>query len=385
MNSELITYLIKSTYVFTLIYLMYKLIFSRTTFFQLNRFLLLLIVPFSVLIPLVTIPSSTTVEQFQVLLPEISANLVQTENTFSFNLIYLFIAISSLLSIFLLAKIIRILYYIHLIKKGKKHNIQPFSFFGFIHVPENISNENKTTILAHEKVHANQYHSLDVLVYEIYKVIFWFNPLVWLASKDIKANHEYIADKAASKSNINSYSKVLVAQLLGVNCSDLANNFNYEPLIKKRIKMMKTKQTNKLSAIGYALIAPVAIVAFLSAGNVNVTASTPAYVPVQNEKDKVHDKVDQMPEFKGGQAKMVEYIGKHLVYPKDAGEGKVFVSFIVTKKGKIESVEVVKGVNKRLDEEAKKVISSMPDWNPGKNEGKAVSVKMTLPIMYKLK
>lgn len=96
-----------------------------------------------------------------------------------------------------------------------------------------------------------------------------------------------------------------------------------------------------------------------------------------------------MPEFEGGAGKLFEYLSRTLKYPelaKSTGiQGKVFVQFVVDKKGKIKDAKVIQGINSLLDKEALRVVESMPDWTPGRQHGKPVSVIYNLPISFKLK
>jgi len=393
-NIDFFIFLLKSTLCFSLLYLCYRLIFSKTTFFQLNRLYLISIVPLSLILPFIKIGQDSNIQNtFYTILPEITIkNASSIESTAGWiNWQLIFWLISALFFIHYLIKVISLGIRIHQLKKGHAANISPFSFFNYIHIPKNINDENKDLIVAHEKVHANQIHSLDILIYEIYKVMFWFNPLVWKAVKDVKSNHEFIADNIAAKENINNYSKVLVAQLLGVNCSDLVNNFNTQPLIKKRIKMMKTQKTNKLLALSYSLIAPMIVVAILGAGSIRVNAQTSNAKKAVAADKKVYEKVDQidqMPEFREGTEALIAYLGKEITYPKKAEkenlEGTVFVSFVINEKGEVTKTTIEKGVSDLLDNEAKRVVSSMPNWTPGKHNDKLVSVKMVLPIKFQL-
>lgn len=99
--------------------------------------------------------------------------------------------------------------------------------------------------------------------------------------------------------------------------------------------------------------------------------------------------VDEMPEFKGGQKKMREYLQNNIKYPPialDANiQGQVYLSFIVEKDGSISNVEVESPINGGCSEEALRVVKNMPDWKPGKQMGKAVRVKFYLPIQFKLR
>lgn len=98
--------------------------------------------------------------------------------------------------------------------------------------------------------------------------------------------------------------------------------------------------------------------------------------------------VEEMPEFPGGAAKMMEYIQKNIKYPMMAREsdiqGRVFVSFVVEPDGSITNVAVLRGIGGGCDEEALRVVQSMPSWKPGKQRGSAVRCSFTVPIVFKL-
>jgi len=98
--------------------------------------------------------------------------------------------------------------------------------------------------------------------------------------------------------------------------------------------------------------------------------------------------VEEMPEFPGGAAKMMEYIQKNIKYPMMAREsdiqGRVFVNFVVEPNGEISNVEVLRGIGGGCDEEAVRVVKSMPNWKPGKQRGSAVRCAFTVPIIFKL-
>lgn len=110
--------------------------------------------------------------------------------------------------------------------------------------------------------------------------------------------------------------------------------------------------------------------------------------PKQPEESKVFDVVEQMPSFPGGQGALLEYLASHVKYPVVAQEngvqGRVVVSFVVERDGSITDVRVVRSVDPSLDREAARVVSSMPRWTPGKQNGSAVRVKYNVPVMFKL-
>ena len=98
--------------------------------------------------------------------------------------------------------------------------------------------------------------------------------------------------------------------------------------------------------------------------------------------------VEEMPEFPGGAAKMMEFIQKNIKYPMMAREsdiqGRVFVNFVVEPNGTITNVTVMRGIGGGCDEEALRVVQSMPNWKPGKQRGSAVRCSFTVPIIFKL-
>ncbi|MCC8119758.1 MAG: energy transducer TonB [Bacteroidales bacterium] len=98
--------------------------------------------------------------------------------------------------------------------------------------------------------------------------------------------------------------------------------------------------------------------------------------------------VQQQPEFPGGEAAMYKWLADHIQYPAVAAEegvqGKVIVEFVVSKSGAIENAKVLRGPHKALEQEALRVVKSMPAWNPGRNNGQAVKVTYVLPVTFKL-
>ena len=110
--------------------------------------------------------------------------------------------------------------------------------------------------------------------------------------------------------------------------------------------------------------------------------------PEEVQEEKVFDVVEQMPDFPGGMSALMQYLNKHIKYPVVAEEngiqGRVIVTFVVEKNGSITDVQVVKSVDPSLDKEAVRVVKSMPNWIPGKQNGQSVNVKYTVPVMFKL-
>ena len=110
--------------------------------------------------------------------------------------------------------------------------------------------------------------------------------------------------------------------------------------------------------------------------------------PMDKANSKVYEVVEQMPEFPGGQAALLEWIADNIVYPPVAEQngiqGRVVCTFIVETDGSVSDVQVVRSIDPSLDAEAIRVLSNMPRWNPGKQNGEAVRVKYTVPVTFKL-
>ena len=117
-------------------------------------------------------------------------------------------------------------------------------------------------------------------------------------------------------------------------------------------------------------------------------------VAVKTKKDEevepegAFDVVENMPEFPGGAPEMMKFLATNVKYPEEAYsngiEGRVLLSFIVEKDGSISNVKVVKPVNEAIDAEAVRVVEMMPKWKPGKQNGKVVRVKYTIPVSFRL-
>lgn len=117
------------------------------------------------------------------------------------------------------------------------------------------------------------------------------------------------------------------------------------------------------------------------------------YVPVEVEEEEVEEQqifqvVEEMPEFPGGMGECMKWLGKNMKYPtisqENGVQGRVIVQFVVNRDGSIVDATVARGVDPYLDKEALRVVGLMPKWKPGKQRGKAVRVKYTLPVMFRL-
>jgi protein TonB len=142
-------------------------------------------------------------------------------------------------------------------------------------------------------------------------------------------------------------------------------------------------KTQNANGLWWRLLATLSVLAILF--TINTTAMA------QNKKtsnDKVFEKVEDMPEFPGGEQAMMKFVSENVQYPEEAKEkeisGRVLVGFIVEKDGSVNEVKIVRGIGGGCDEEAVRVVKAMPKWKPGKEKGKPVRVSYIMPIFFKL-
>ena len=306
----------------------------------------------------------------------------------------------------------------------------PFSYFKHIVISEQDYRDNPHEILTHEQAHIGLRHSWDVLFMSMVTLFQWWNPAAWLLGRELRLVHEYEADEAVLNQGINAkqYQLLLIRKSVGDKLFSMANNFNYQSL-KKRIRMMsmnKSSRWNRLRALAVVPVIALALLAF--ANNKSVAAVVTAGVqqdnavqseiqspesvqveaatqPVEAEavemnteeqtpeetepqSKKVYNSVEQMPEFPGGAAAMMRYLQENIKYPPEAAknniEGRVIVQFVIDETGQVGEVKVVRPVSEELDAEAVRVVKTFPKFEPGRQDGEAVSVWYTLPVMFKI-
>lgn len=173
----------------------------------------------------------------------------------------------------------------------------PFSFFNWIFINPTKHNRQETDeIMTHELAHCRQLHSIDVLFTELFAIVFWANPFVWLLKREVRLNLEYLADNnvLAGGTDSKKYQYHLLGLAYRKNVATISNNFNVLPL-KKRIKMMNKKRTKRIAKVKYALYIPLAA-ALLVVSNIETVARDIANVakamPMAKESVKQEKMVD---------------------------------------------------------------------------------------------
>lgn len=313
-------------------------------------------------------------------------------------------------------------------------DISPFSWFRYIIMSEKDWQENRREIVLHEMAHIRRCHSMDVAVCNMMIVFQWYNPAAWLLKRELQAVHEYEADEAVLSAGVDAthYQMLLIRKTVGERLFSMANNLNHNSL-KKRITMMKIKRTNPVQKAKIAFVLPLAamtVAAFASQKVENLSdkveqeseafssvsdnpvvravgeTTRVAAVKVQEEKaleeasslsmasDTAETKSgkefpcipETFPQFPGGHIALFEYLSKNIKFPKSKENEdvkvRVVTSFTVEKDGSITDAKIVRSQGEAFDNEALRVINGMPKWIPGTQNGKAVSVKYTLPITF---
>ena len=394
-----ITYIAECALCLALLYLPFWGLLRKETFFQYNRFVLLAITVLSFILPWINIPEITSQlapsETISIQLEEINVVIsgkVLSENI-SWKTILAIIYLSGAVTC-LLYKMIDLVRLIRFIPRGclwvhtengihihcHAHDVVPFSWMNHIVISEKDYEENGHNILLHEQAHIACGHSWDVLWLSFVEVLQWFNPFVWMLSKEIQDIHEYEADLTVLRKGINArdYQLLIIQKVVGSGSYTFANNFNHSSL-KKRITMMIKEKSNPWARLKYLYILPIAAICMIACTQ-SAKSTASDYI--------TYEAVEEKPEYPGGMGELSKLMKSNLLYPlisfENGVQGEVLVQFVVDKEGNVEEVTVFKGVDPYLDAEALRVIKMMPKWKPGKHEGKEVNVKCTIPVGFRL-
>ena len=431
-----LAYILKSSLCLVAFYLFYKVLLSRETFYRFNRFALLSLMVFSALLPLVqiTLEHPTEVGQTLVsvedwLVEVVSVEQAATPITWAQALLLLYLLGIAFFFFRNAWSIVRLL---RLLRGGRsasiktyfpaeeaitliilKEKIAPFSWMRYIIVSEEDLQENAREILLHECAHIRHHHSWDLLLADVCIFFHWFNPAAWLLKQELQTIHEYEADDNVLREGIDArqYQLLLIKKAVGTRLYSMANNLNHSNL-KKRITMMMKRKSNPWARLKYAYVLPLAAIAVAAfarpevqnasseisavkvndlVGNLVTNLEENFTLPdasVQLPQDSIYEVVEVMPVFPGGQDGMMKYLSDNIKYPEEAMkadiEGRVFTRFIVNEDGSVSDVEILRSVHPLLDAEAVRVVKAMPKWTPGKVGGKAVKVRYSLPLVFRL-
>nr|WP_299383013.1 M56 family metallopeptidase [Allomuricauda sp.] len=272
----MITYLLECMTIQLVFLLVYDLLLKKETFFQWNRMYLLGVFVLSMVLPLIKIKALTmavpeTISQYQqyfLQLDEVVLYASQSDETrwsaIPWNLVLPILG-SSIMLLWFIFKLIRIY---QLRKRGtafkQEHYVkivipksqQAFSFFKNIFLGSDIPKEKQRTILEHELVHVRQWHSLDLMFFEISRLVLWFNPMVYLYQNRVAELHEFIADSQSGSSDKKRQYEMLLSEVFHSQNVSLVNQFFKQSLIKKRIVMLTKQKSKAIYQLKYVVLVP---------------------------------------------------------------------------------------------------------------------------------
>ena len=522
-----LAYDLKVAVLVAVFYMFYRLLLSRETFHRVNRVVLLTTAVASFVLPLCVITLHRTVVLSGSAGRIVPGGLTAVADQPSVPLwqwaaVALFFAGMAVTLGRTLASLLRVWL---LISHSEQHpqadgtvvcvssgDVSPFSWMRYIVLSHRDFNcppsegQGLDLILAHERGHIRQRHSLDLLLVDTLTALQWFNPAMWMLRQDLRTIHEYEADAAVLSLGLNmrQYQYLLIQKAVSRCGYSVANGISHSTL-KNRINMMLNKKSNRASRLKLLALLPLvgAVLALqaetvtdyvysepqqkvvkkgrkagqirlngqnievktdtatITGHNVNVALQTAealfilngqkvspdmvqaldpedidhidvlkaksamevygeagrhgavvittkvkaivmeeprvdsagvqfkeADVEYETDYPEVFDVVEQMPEFPGGMEGLMTFLMQSVRYPEAAHkagtEGRVLVQFIVETDGTVSNAKVVQRVSDDLDGEAVRVVGSMPKWKPGKQNGKPVRVKYTLPISFRL-
>lgn len=266
--------------------------------------------------------------------------------------------------------------------------------------------EENPAMLLHEQAHIRKGHTVDTLWFLGVVLIHWFNPLVWIALGELKLLHEYEADETVLKNDIDAtqYQLLLVRKAVGDKRFSLANGFQHAKL-KNRIDMMLKTPSSAWRRLAWLAILPFLAGTMFLCNPVRakvvsdlpeILSETVSDVPgtVTQVPDTTQavpfSQIDVKPTFNGSDASAFGiWVNENLQYPKAAVEagaqGRVVLQFVIGKDGKIGDAKVLRGVHPDLDAEALRVVSASPAWTPGYVKGEPVKVMYTFPVVFRLR
>ena len=548
---EFLIYDLKVAMLVAAFYMFYRLLLSHETFHRINRLVLLATAVLSFILPLCVITlHKTVVVSGHGLVSFDGLGMAEVADVAELQMplwqIIAIVVFFAGLAITLGHTLVGILKVWRLVSHSERHqesdgivvcvtdhDVSPFSFCRYIVLSRSDYEANEASVLAHERGHIHQRHSLDVLLVDTLTALQWFNPAMWMLRQDLRAIHEYEADAAVLSQGINmrQYQYLLIQKAVATCGYSVANGITHSTL-KNRIHMMLTnKKTNRASWLKLLAMLPIVGAALaLNAETVNhyvyedapeqpqkkvvkkgkksasvkmnaktievktdkdvvtgenvtvemnadkqqsndweenliflgeqfgdaeplividgkvstpeklkaldkkevdnitvmknegalkvyakqfnadtsngilfintkeyvkngkkelVSVDVKAKKPQEEAPEGAFDVVEDMPEFPGGVAEMMKFLSTNIKYPasalKDSIVGRVVVSFIVEKDGSVSSPKIQKHVTDDLDAEAVRVIELMPKWKPGRQNGREVRVKYTIPITFRLK
>ena len=452
----------------------YKTFLKKETFFTYNRMYLLITPILAIVLPFLKIAALQTiipVQEVAMVLPEIivesyttpiidttkPTDVVMSNTTgYRFNWMYVYyigMGISMLIFSYKLVQFTRLFRFK---EKGKRIILLPestlaFTFFNYVFLGDKLSALSRKRILAHERIHIKQRHTLDLLFFEALRIVFWFNPFVYVFQKEITLVHEYLADGyAIENTSKKQYYEELLNTAFDTKQFSFINPFFNHSIIKKRIIMLQKTKSRQIAKAKYLFLVPALFSILVYTACSDAQASGSGYSASDSEiiqnietlknsiakkgglteeeekalkvltavtskdkdilKDSTYDDVlndldipfgvlEQVPAYPGcsGSKKEIkncttqkikehatkEFNGKLPEQLGLTGIKRVVAVFKIDVEGNIVNVRA-RGAHPQLEEEAIRVIKTLPKMVPGEKDGKKVGVLYELPFTFNL-
>ena len=420
-------YLLQVNIYLIIFYCFYKLLLDKETYFVLNRLYLVSSGIFSLAIPFMRfelfsekVVSDTLYISVSELNTVVSnyAILPQTQEQYDWGRLIVIIYLIGAL-VFFVNFIYQLFAVSQLFSKADEDNA--FSFFNRKSVSANLP--ERETVDLHEDIHIKQFHTVDVIFFEILGIITWFNPVIYLYKKSIKNIHEYLADEAAAnfQGDKEMYSLLLLSHAFGVKPNNLTNGFLTKSMIKKRIYMLHKQRSKKVAVLKYGLFVPLfALTLLLSSATIRKNQQILAVaesIPLNKANELVNEAIEsplsvvnfvsppppvetkttvQIQDPVSGEVltqnqiltadktstwnDFYKYLGSTIAYPSAAAkkklQGNTIVNFTV-RSGKIMNVYAQNELGEGCDDEVINSISNFDDYL-GKDGNYSIKVSFKL-------
>ena len=379
-------------------YAFYLLVMRRTTFFRLNRVLLLAGSFACLLLPVFRLRSVTTAG----IASELSMVAAGTETAeeavraaFPWKEVLLALYATGALATLVLY-LLSVLKMNRLMRKGESTRLEgcrlilldedvPSFSWGRTVVMSRKDQAENPAIFTHEMMHVRCRHSLDLILFFPLQLLFWWNPLVWITREELRLLHEYEADEGVIQKGIDAsgYQLLLVRKAVGEHRFTLASGFQHAKL-KNRIEMMLKPGSSGWRRWSYVALVPVlACFMFICNPVKAVTLTVENEAPSRMRSEALL--FAQMPRFNGGNSReFSQWVNSQLhLQRRIEADGRLLVGFTVGFDGVVRDVKVQKGLREDIDKEVVQIISSSPKWEPGIDpSGHPVPVHYSIPLVF---
>ena len=437
--SAFLLYILRSGLYLGIFYAFYMLVMRRTTCFRFNRAALLLGSVICALLPMLrlrTLPSAVSAGPLSISAVDNAAQAQAAEAGISWSALIATLYMTGAAAVLLYTLLSA--WKMHKLTSNGRHtqkdgykvvvldrDLPSFTFGKTIFIGEK-DLETHPAIFTHECMHVQCRHYLDLFLFRLIQMVWWWNPLVWMARTELGLLHEYEADEGVINKGIDAtqYQLLLVRKAVGEQRFTLASGFQHAQL-KNRITMMLKPSSNSRVRLYYLGLIPVMLIVVYACNpaknsktqapaaeeapaseapameslavqpiapgdDVPTTVSISKETGTPDAETVSFSVVENKPTFNGGDAnEFSKWVNSNLSYPQEAKDkkiqGRVTLQFTVDTDGSVKDVKVLRGVNSILDDEAVRVISNSPKWEPGTQGGTPVRVTYVFPVIFQLR